>query len=182
MGTVADDVPDGQVFERGVAAVPFHPDARDPLGGVRRTGVVVLVVVALDDAVHEMRVVGALEDDHQAGSPREAVQLQRGAVEVDREVGRDGDRVRVGHAEDGALGQHEAGDATGGRFVDEFLEPGGVRKRLGGDGGLVVVLAVDDRRTLPAVDDGLAFELGTEDDVPLAGTSTAAAAFFTADR
>ena len=85
-GAVTGDVANDDVADRAVAAVADHADAEHAFGRILRVLVVMLVEVTVQDSVDEVRVVDVPEPDEMSLVPREAVLLQRRAVQVEREA------------------------------------------------------------------------------------------------
>ena len=152
---VAGDVADDEVLDRRVAGVAFDREAVDPFGLVRGVRVVVLVVVALEDAVDEVGVVGVEDLDDRRAAPGELVLLERRAVEIEGHPRGDEEALLVGDAV-GAGEEDDLAVALLDRLVEEALEPldGAEGRRL--DRLLVVVRPVDDLATGPGDVGGLA--------------------------
>ena len=155
LAAVARDLGDLHALDGAVPRVAGQEEARRPLGVVRRARVVVLPVVALQGAADEMRVRRAREAHQRRARAREAVLLEDGLAEVERQAARHLDGVRPGEAVRPRQ-HHEPAEARCRLLVDEILEP---QCRLHGvrlDRRLVVPFVVDDLRLLEGLPGQLA--------------------------
>ena len=150
---VAGDVAYRHVLNARILALADDLDAHRPFRVVRRMLVVVLEVIAFDDAVDEMRVIRALELDHRRMVAREAVLLEDSSVQVEREVVRQGEERRRAQAVSAGQ-QHELAVAGGGKVRHELIEPLHVVQRLRLDRRLVIAGIVGDLARLVGSRDG----------------------------
>ena len=142
---IAGDVADREVFEAAVAAVAHQLDAENPFRLVGRVGVVVLVVVALDRAVDEVRVGPVADLDDDAAATGELVHLERGAVEVEREAVGQREAPRGAQAVEPRQ-EHDPAHAARRGVVEKPLEPLGRPHGVGLDPCPVVGRAIDHAR------------------------------------
>ena len=140
---IARDVLDRHVLDGAVERLAADAETRRPLGIRRRILVVVLVVVALKRAVHEMGVVDVRERDHERPSSRKGVLLQCRAVEVERHAVGDLDLAERADAI-GSGKEHDFAESRRRLVVKKLLEAFGRRDRRLLDGVRVVALVVDD--------------------------------------
>ena len=163
-GAIAGDVLHGHVLDGAEDRVAVDVEAHRPLRVVRRMLVVVLVVVALDRAVHEVRVADVLDRHDDRMAPRERVLLERRAVEIERHAARQLHLAERAHAV-GPGREHDLAEARGGLVVEKLLETLGRRDRGLLDRVRVVALVEDDARLLERADDRLAVLRRDEDGV-----------------
>ena len=91
---------DDQVFVGAVTAVPFDPDPADPFRVTGRFVIVVFKVIPFHNAVHHVGIVAMDHADDQSTGAGKLVQLDGGAVQVQRHAAGNIDRGLVGNAVD----------------------------------------------------------------------------------
>ena len=163
-GAIARDIPNRHVLHRAVRRVPLDVETHRPLGVVSRVLVVVLVVVALQRAVHEVRVIDVREvhDDRMAAGER--VLLQHRAVQVERQGIGQRDFSECADTISPRK-QDNLAEARRRLVVQQFLKSFRRRDRRLLHGVRVVASVIDDLRHPPRPNDRLAVARGDVDGI-----------------